>query len=224
MVGIVYKVTKLFCSKIWNEYDYYFPVLALVAFVSLSLISIISFMFQSQSDQIICTPCKNMAYAQNSDGQNNPFYNNVSQQWTDKTSGVKIIFAYSPAKPLVDSPTELRFLVRDLKTDKYFKDLLAHVIITTNSSGQERTFKFNNITAPNGNFSLKYLFPDYGTYQIIANVRSNTSAVALASFQLVVPLQASNMSSISAMPAGIAIVIVGIAVLVGVIIKIRKPY
>ncbi|MGA9842051.1 MAG: hypothetical protein WBQ25_07025 [Nitrososphaeraceae archaeon] len=165
-----------------------------------------------------------MAYAQNSDGQNNPFYNNVSQQWTDKTSGVKIIFAYSPAKPLVDSPTELRFLVRDLKTDKYFKDLLAHVIITTNSSGQERTFKFNNITAPNGNFSLKYLFPDYGTYQIIANVRSNTSAVALASFQLVVPLQASNMSSISAMPAGIAIVIVGIAVLVGVIIKIRKPY
>ncbi|HEY7228374.1 MAG TPA: hypothetical protein VH481_09640, partial [Nitrososphaeraceae archaeon] len=42
----------------------------------------------------------------------------------------------------------------------------------------------NNITAPNGYFSLKYLFPDYGIYQVIATVGSNISAVALASFQI----------------------------------------
>ena len=124
---------------------------------------------------------------------------------------------------MIDSPTELRFVIQDLKTNKYIKNLSAHVIITTNSSGQERTFRFNNITAPTGSFSLKYLIPDFGTYQVIAAIRSNTSAMALASFQIVVPFEFSNVSSFSALPAGIAIIIVGIVVLAVVIIKTRKP-
>jgi hypothetical protein len=154
--------------------------------------------------------------------QNTKFSNNATQQWIDKNNGVKIVFGYSPSKPVVDSPTELRFIVQDLKTSKNLKNLLAHVIITANSSGQERTFRFNNITAPNGYFSLKYLFPDYGTYQVIAAIRSNMSALALASFQVVIPFQSTSISLISALPAGIAIIIVGISVLTGVIIKTRR--
>jgi hypothetical protein len=175
-----------------------------------------------QFDQITRNQHKNLAYAQNNGVQNTQFSNNASQQWTDKNNGVKIIFAYSPSKPVVDSPTELRFIVQDLKTSENLKNLLAHVIITANSSGQERTFRFNNITAPNGHFSLKYLFPDYGTYQVIAAVRSNISAVALASFQIIVPTQSVNASFSSGLYVGIAIVVVGITVLVGIIVKTRK--
>jgi hypothetical protein len=168
---------------------------------------------------------KNIAYAQNVDSQNNLLSNNASQQWTDKSNGIKVLFANSPAKPLVDFPTQLRFLVQNLKTDKSLNNLVAHVIITTNSSGsgQERTFKFSNISAPTGNFSLKYQFPDYGTYQIITNIRSNTSAVALASFQVIIPAPTLTMPGISALPAGVAIIIVGIVVLVGIFIKARRP-
>ncbi|MGA9845893.1 MAG: hypothetical protein WBQ25_26630, partial [Nitrososphaeraceae archaeon] len=61
------------------------------------------------------------------------------------------------------------------------------------------------------------------TYQVIAAVRSNTSAVALASFQIIVPFKTSNMSMPSALPAGTVIIIVGMAILAGVIIKTRKP-
>ena len=110
-----------------------------------------------------------------------------------------------------------------MKSGENLKNLLAHVIITVNSNGQEKTFRFNNLTAPGGSFSLRYLFPDYGTYQVIAAVRSNTSAVALASFQIIVPSKTSNMSMPSALPAGTVIIIVGVAILAGVIIKTRKP-
>lgn len=191
-------------------------------FVLFALISIIHCIISLQFDQTVCNQCKNIAYAQNNSEYKNSFSNNVTQQWEDKKNNVKILFAYSPSKPVIDSPTELRFIIQDLKTNKYIKNLFIHVIITTNSSGQERTFRFNNITAPSGSFSLKYLFPDFGTYQVIAAIRSNTSAVALASFQIIVPFEFSNVPTISALPAGVAIIIVGIVVLVGVIIKTRK--
>ncbi|HEY7078158.1 MAG TPA: hypothetical protein VH500_00555 [Nitrososphaeraceae archaeon] len=180
------------------------------------------FMQPIQLDQITRNHYKNIAYAQNNGVQNTQFSNNATQLWTDKNNGVKIIFGYSPSKPIVDSPTELRFIVQDLKTSKNLKNLLAHVIITANSSGQERTFRFNNITAPNGYFSLKYLFPDYGTYQVIANVRSNISALALASFPIIIPPQSLIATFSSGLYAGIAIVVVGITVLAGVLIKTRK--
>jgi hypothetical protein len=217
MVDFKYKAIKLFCSKVWNERSHYFPVLASVIFLSLSLISPLYI------DEIVCNQCNNLVYAQIGGVQNNPFSNNASQQWTDKTNGVKIVFGYSPAKPVIDSPTELRFIVQDLKSGENLRNLLAHVIITANSNGQEKTFRFNNLTAPGGSFSLRYLFPDYGTYQVIAAVRSNTSAVALASFQIIVPFKTSNMSIPSALSAGTVIIIVGMAILAGVIIKTRKP-
>ncbi|HEY7081197.1 MAG TPA: hypothetical protein VH500_15980 [Nitrososphaeraceae archaeon] len=186
------------------------------------IISSILFILSLQFSQVIYNFCKNIANAQDNVVQNTRLSNNATQQWTDKNNDVKVVFGYSPSKPVVDSPTELRFIVQDLKTGKNLKNLLAHVIITANSSGQERTFRFNNITAPNGDFSLKYLFPDYGTYLVIASIRSNISAVALASFQVVIPFQSTNTSFISVLPAGIAIIIIGITVLTGIIIKTRK--
>lgn len=218
-----YKIIKLLYFKNYSDHHYSLSLLTLAMLVLFSLISSIPFIISSQFDQIVCNQCRNIAYAQNNSENKNSFSNNVTQQWEDKNDNVKVLFAYSPPKPVIDSPTELRFVIQDLKTNKYIKNLSAHVIITTNSSGQERTFRFNNITAPTGSFSLKYLFPDFGTYQIIAAIRSNTSAVALASFQIVVPFEFSNVSSFSALPAGIAIIIVGIVVLAVVIIKTRKP-
>ncbi len=170
MFGIKYKALKLACFEIWNRYNFCFPILALVIFVSSSIILSIPFIPAPQFYLIAFNPYKNIVYAQANGVQNDPFSNNSSQQWIDKNSGIKIVFGYFPAKPVVDSPTELRFIVQDLKTNKHLKNLLVHVSIMTNSSGQEQTFRFNNVKAPNGIFSLKYLFPDYGTYQVIASV------------------------------------------------------
>jgi hypothetical protein len=143
--------------------------------------------FESDS----CISCDNITYAQTSEAQNGQFSSNSSQQWIDKNSDIRILFGYSPTKPVVDSPTILQFIVQDLKTNKPMNNLQTHVIVTTNSSDQEQTFRFNNVKAPNGMFSVRYLFPDYGTYQVIANIRSNTSAVAFASFPVMIPFSSS---------------------------------
>jgi len=75
----------------------------------------------------------------------------------------------SPEKPIIDTFTTLNFSIRDLHTDEHTEDLTARVVVT---SGQ-RLFKFENITVPNGDFSVKYIFPDDGTHQVILRVDSN---------------------------------------------------
>lgn len=90
---------------------------------------------------------------------------NGTQLWTDPENDVKILFTYSPKNPSIDKPSELRFSVSNLLTGQHLKNLVAMVVIITCSTGQERTFKFNKIYAPNGDFSVKYLFPDLGMYQ-----------------------------------------------------------
>jgi hypothetical protein len=121
MFGTKYKSLILPCFEIWGRCNYFFPKLALVVFILSSIIQNIPFIPALQFDLIPFNPCKNIAYAQANAVQNDPFSNNSSQQWIDKNSGIKIIFGYSPAKPVVDSPTELRFIVQDLK-----KNLLRH--------------------------------------------------------------------------------------------------
>ena len=56
-----------------------------------------------------------------------------------------------------------------------------------NAGGQKRSFKFTNITAPNGTFSVKYLFPDSGLYNVITKIDSK-DFTSLASFNVPVPL------------------------------------
>lgn len=51
-------------------------------------------------------------------------------------------------------------------------------------------FRFENITVPNGNFSVEYLFPDDGTHQVLTRIDKGTSVQVLASFNVFVPHQA----------------------------------
>jgi len=113
---------------------------------------------------------------------------NNTQIWTNAEQNLKIQFTYQPQKPILDQPTELKFVVQNLKTGDYLKNLVANILVTHNSSGQFSNFRFSNITVPDGQFSVKYLFPDTGIYEIITRVSAKEIA-ALAAFKVVVPLQ-----------------------------------
>ena len=111
----------------------------------------------------------------------------TQQTWMDKLNNLEIHFGYSPKEPVVDKPTELGFTVQNLQTGEQIKNLSARVVVVNNAGGQLRTFKFANITAPNGIFSVKYLFPDSGSYNIITKVDAK-DFTSLASFNVFVPL------------------------------------
>jgi len=106
------------------------------------------------------------------------------QEWVDKSKNIKIQFAYSPEKPIIDTFTELKFSVQDLETGEHIKDSDARAVVT---NGQ-RLFKFENITAADGDFSVKYLFPDDGTHQVLTRINTNNT-ILLASFSVFVPHQ-----------------------------------
>ena len=71
-----------------------------------------------------------------------------------------------------------------MHTGEHLRDFIARVVVT---NGQ-RLFKFENITVPDGDFSVKYIFPDDGTHQVILRLNSK-HLVELASFQVFVPHQ-----------------------------------
>jgi hypothetical protein len=150
---------------------------------------------------------------------------NGTQLWIDRENNAKVQFTYSPQTPIIDTPTELKFSVQNLQTGANLKNLAARVVIVTNSSGQERSFKFTNISAPDGNFSVKYLFPDSGVYQVISRTYSK-DAPTLASFKVTVPFQplgiinTNNMNPLI-LPVILVAVIGAIAVVSFLIIKRR---
>src|SRR5919205_2848822 len=150
---------------------------------------------------------------------------NGTQLWIDRENNVKVQFTYSPQTPIVDTPTELKFSVQNLQTDANLKNLAARVVIVTNSSGQERSFKFTNISAPDGNFSVKYLFPDSGVYQVISRIYAK-DAPTLSSFKVTVPIQPLGIFNTNSMnpliiPVILVTVIGAIAVASFLIIKRR---
>jgi hypothetical protein len=112
---------------------------------------------------------------------------NKIQTWTDNLSNVEVQFTHSPEKPVIDEPTELRFNVVNLSNNSPLKNFHASVVVLTNTAEQVRSFKFSNITAPTGNFSVKYLFPDSGSFQVVSRIDSNVSTT-LASFNVLVSL------------------------------------
>jgi hypothetical protein len=115
---------------------------------------------------------------------------NATQSWLDRENNVRILFSYAPTMPVIDAPTSLKFSIQNLQTGKPIAESFARVVILTNSSGQERIFKFTNITAPDGGFSVKYLFPDVGLYQVISTITSPSNDIAsLSSFKVLVPGQ-----------------------------------
>src|SRR5215211_1328299 len=106
------------------------------------------------------------------------------QEWVDKSKNIKIQFAYLPEKPIIDTFTELQFSIQDLETGEHIKNFDARVVVT---NGQ-RLFKFENITVAEGDFSVKYLFPDDGTHQVLTRINTNNT-ILLASFSVFVPHQ-----------------------------------
>jgi hypothetical protein len=67
-----------------------------------------------------------VAYAQQRK-QEQPFAR--TQEWVDKQSNTKVLFTYSPDKPLSGTLTELIFDIVNLNTGINFKDVLAAVTI-----------------------------------------------------------------------------------------------
>jgi hypothetical protein len=110
------------------------------------------------------------------------------QEWTDQYSGISILFNYEPEKPIIDTFTELNFSIQNTTTGHHLSDAnntKARVVVT---NGQ-RLFKFENITVgEDGHFSVKYLFPDDGTHQVITRLDTNDSSTA-SSFNVFVPHQ-----------------------------------
>ena len=151
------------------------------------------------------------------------------QELIDKNKNIKIQFGYSPEKPIIDTFTELKFSVHDLDTGEHIKNFDARAVVT---NGQ-RLFKFENITVTNGDFSVKYLFPDDGTHQVLTRINTNNS-ILIASFSVFVPHQSppSLLNPFSNTPGQqndnghliniVITIIISIAVLSLTIIMIKK--
>ncbi|MFL6346220.1 MAG: hypothetical protein ACJ71A_12360 [Nitrososphaeraceae archaeon] len=153
----------------------------------------------------------------------------TQQTWIDKLNNLKIQFGYLPTKPIIDAPTQLKFSVHNLQSGEQLKNLSARAVVLNNVGGQQRSFKFTNITAaPDGTYSVKYLFPDSGLYQVITKIDSN-GFTSLASFNVSVPfaplgtVNVGNLNPI-ALPviAGIIAATVGAAALILTIKKKNK--
>lgn len=120
---------------------------------------------------------------------NNQFYvfahinGSKIQELTDNNNGIKILFTYEPEKPIIDTFTKLSFSIQDLEGN-HIKNVKASVTVT---NGQ-RLFKFQNITAINGDFYVEYIFPDDGTHQVITRIDTKTTIIP-ASFSVFVPHQ-----------------------------------
>jgi hypothetical protein len=151
------------------------------------------------------------------------------QESIDKSKNIKIQFGYTPEKPIIDTFTELQFSVQDLETGEHIKDFDARVVVT---NGQ-RLFKFENITVADGDFSVKYLFPDDGTHQVLTRINTNNS-VLLASFSVFVPHQAppsildpfpktvEGTYTIGQIITIVLVVLLPIAAVISIIIVIKK--
>ena len=105
------------------------------------------------------------------------------QELIDKKNDIKVLFTYSPEKPIIDMFTKLSFSVQDLEGN-HIKDYKAAVIVT---NGQ-RLFKFQNISVADGDFDVEYIFPDDGTHQVITRIDTNSS-ITPATFSVFVPHQ-----------------------------------
>jgi hypothetical protein len=107
------------------------------------------------------------------------------QEWHSKQGDLLIQFSYEPQMPIIDTFTELKFNIQSLSTGEHAENLTARVVVT---NGQ-RLFKFENITIPDGHFSVKYIFPDDGTHQVLLRLDKDNDLKIPASFNVFVPHQ-----------------------------------
>ncbi len=164
-------------------------------------------------------------FAQLSENVTSPL--NKTQEWISQKDDVKILFTYQPERPVIDTFTKLEFSVINLTKNENLKDFDARVVVT---NGQ-RLFKFENISVPDGDFSVEYLFPDDGTHQVITRVDKGATVQVLASFNVFVPHQAppnllnpfpnaseSEIESITRL----LIVVISFAIIIVVVIMLKK--
>ena len=156
--------------------------MALTLFISyfglLTMVFIIIEVFDSNPSNII--------FGQSSINDTEPL--NRTQEWISEKDNIKILFTYQPERPIIDTFTRLEFSVINLTSNENLKDFDARVVVTL-PDGQ-RLFRFENITVPDGDFSVEYIFPDDGTHQVLARIDKGTSVRGLASFNVFVPHQA----------------------------------
>jgi hypothetical protein len=107
------------------------------------------------------------------------------REWQSNQGDVLIQFTYVPEVPIIDTFTELRFNIQNLSTGEHIEDLSGRVVVT---NGQ-RLFKFENISIPAGHFSVKYIFPDDGTHQVLLRLDKGNDFKIPASFDVFVPHQ-----------------------------------
>jgi hypothetical protein len=163
-----------------------------------------------------------LVYAQLNATGNTSFQQIISQK-----DNVKILFTYEPEKPIIDTFTKLKFSVINLTNSENLKDFDARVVVT---NGQ-RLFKFENITVPDGDFSVEYLFPDDGTHQVITRVDKDAAVQVLASFNVFVPHQ-TPPSLLNPFPntsaseiefiTRLLTVVISFAIIIVVVIMLRK--
>ena len=170
-------------------------------------------------------------YPHNVLGQGVSLSGSKPQTWTDNLNSIKTIFTYSPASPVIDKPTQLktiltyspaspvidkhtqlRFDVVQLQNGTKLGNLSARVIVLSTASGQERSFIFPNVVSNNGSFSVTYLFPDSGSYQVISRIDSK-GFVTLSSFRVFVPMQAGDIVSFLAFTG----LVVGIVTILSIV-------
>lgn len=149
------------------------------------------------------------------------------QEWKDQQDKVKIQFSYSPEKPLIYNKTDLIFSVQDLNTGNHITDLIASITITKND---RIFFKFNDLEIQNGDLSLEVQFLEDGNYQVISQIRSAENiAIALASFNIHVPLQpfgkfSPDSLSLSSLyiPAGLVVIGLSISIIALILLSKRR--
>jgi hypothetical protein len=119
----------------------------------------------------------------------------------------------------------LIFSIQNLNTGNHIRDLLTDITVT---KGDKIFFEFNDVAVEEGDLYLKVKFPEDGNYQVISHIRSKDNiAIALASFNVLVPLQPfgkfniDNLTSLS-VPAGLVAIALSASVIVLVIISRKK--
>jgi hypothetical protein len=112
------------------------------------------------------------------------------QEIIDQHDNIKVQFAYDRDKIKINTLTDLKFSVLNLKTEEHIKNFLARVVVTEGSE----LFGFDNITVNNGDFSVNHSFVNYGSHQVILRVDTNSSIIP-ASFNVMIPSNQSTPSS-----------------------------
>lgn len=104
------------------------------------------------------------------------------QEILDQPDNIKVQFAYEPENIKINTLTDLKFSVLNLKTDEHIKNFLARVVVTEGSE----LFRFDNITVNDGDFSVKHSFANYGTHQVFLRVDTNSS-ITPVTFDVIIP-------------------------------------